>query len=72
MTFSVAPLLLHHEDLPPLAARALRDAFAAPAERRVPHLELAAAVLHRELDLDCRDARELVGLPASQGDCSAP
>jgi len=64
MTFSVARLLVDSESTPLGARRALRTAFEAPPEERLPHLETAARVLHRELDLDCRDARELVGLGA--------
>ena len=65
MSISVAPLLLASESVPPRARRALRSAFQAPPSERVPHLEAAACVLHRELGLDCPDARELVGLPAT-------
>jgi len=43
-------------------------AYDAPIEERTPHLESAARILHRELDLDCVDARELVGLSA-EGSC---
>ena len=64
MSFSVARLLIDSESTPPGARRALRTAFEAPPDERRPHLETAARVLHRELDLDCRDARELVGLAA--------
>ena len=64
MTFSVAHLLVHSESIPAAARSALRTAFGAAPEERRPHLEAAARVLHRELDLDCRDARELVGLAA--------
>jgi hypothetical protein len=68
MTFSLAPLLLHSDHVPPTVRRALRAAHEAPAHERTPHLESAARILHRELDLDCSDARELVGLSA-QGTC---
>jgi hypothetical protein len=64
MSFSISRLLLDSESVPAAARRALRTAFGSPPEERVPHLETAARVLHRELDLDCRDARELVGLAA--------
>jgi hypothetical protein len=69
MSFSVAPLLLHSTQVPPGARRALRAAYDAPVEDRTPHLESAARILKRELDLDCRDARELVGL-SSEGPCT--
>jgi len=65
MSFSVTPLLLDSDSVPLGARRALRAAFDAPPDERVPHLEAAARLLHRELGLDCRDARELVGLPTS-------
>jgi hypothetical protein len=68
MSFSVAPLLLHSDQVPATARHALRAAYAAPIEERSPHLESAARILHRELDLDCVDARELVGLSA-EGSC---
>ena len=64
MSFSVTRLLLDGESTPPAARRALRTAFQVPPDERVPHLETAARVLHRELGLDCADARELVGLSA--------
>jgi hypothetical protein len=68
MNFSLAPLLLHGDDVPVIARRALRDAYDAPLEERTLHLESAARILHRELDLDCSDARELVGL-STAGTC---
>jgi hypothetical protein len=70
MGFSVAPLLMASESVPALARSALRAAYDAPADQRRPHLENAARVLYRELDLDCSDARELVGLPAGEGCCA--
>jgi hypothetical protein len=65
MTFSVAPLLLHSDSVPLGARRALWAATEAPPDERVQHLVAAARVLHRELGLDCADARELVGLSAA-------
>lgn len=70
MSFSVTPLLLHSDHVPLTARRALRAAHAAPGEERTRHLESAAKILHRDLDLDCRDARELVGLSALMQACS--
>ena len=67
MSFSMAPLLLHSEHVPATARSALRTAHDLPPDQRKPHLEFAANILHHELDLDCRDARELVGL--SHGTC---
>ena len=67
MKFSVAPLLLHSEQVPASARMALRTAHELPLEERQPLLESAARILYQELDLDCSDARELVGLSA--GSC---
>lgn len=67
MSISVARLLLDGESAPPDARSALRTAFEAPPDERLPHLEAAARVLHRELGLDCADARELVGLTPALG-----
>jgi len=69
MRFSVAPLLLHSEHVPATVRRALRAAYDVPADQRTPHLESAARILHRDLELDCADARELVGL-SSSGACA--
>jgi hypothetical protein len=63
VSFSVAPLLLDSESVPMIARRALRAAYEVPDHERGPHLETAARILYRELDLDCSEARELVGLP---------
>jgi hypothetical protein len=62
MRFSLAPLLIHGDDVPAAARRTLLAAHAAAIDERTPYLESAARILHRELDLDCSDARELVGL----------
>ena len=40
-----------------------------PSKNGPLHLESAARILHRELDLNCPDARELVGL-SEEGNCS--
>jgi hypothetical protein len=57
------------DSVPAVARRALRAAYDGPAQERRPHLETAARILHRELQLDCSDARELVGLPAGETCC---
>jgi len=65
MSLSLLPLLIHHEAVPAIARTALRATCgAASADERRAHLETAARALCREahLDLDCADARELVGL----------
>jgi hypothetical protein len=62
MTFSLLPLLVHEDDVPLTARAALRRANDAPAKARRVYLELAALSLTRDANLDCEDARELVGL----------
>lgn len=62
MSFSMAPLLMHSEQVPPGARDALRAAYDAPPDRRGPMLESAARILHVETGLACPDVRELVGL----------
>jgi hypothetical protein len=62
MTFSLLPLLLYEDDVPATARAALREARSAPASKRRALLETAAQALYREAQLDCDDARELVGL----------
>jgi hypothetical protein len=69
MSFSMTPLLLHRDDVPASVRQALLAANDEPADRRTPYLESAASILHRELDLDCVDARELVGLSTPGGCC---
>jgi hypothetical protein len=65
----ISSLLLHLEDVPQAARQALASAFEAPAEQRFDNLIEAAVILHREVGLDCQDARELVGL--DHGDCGS-
>jgi hypothetical protein len=62
MSFSVAPLLIHSDAVPPAVRQALRAAHDGPTRERGRHLESAARILHRDLALDCGEARELVGL----------
>lgn len=59
---SVSRLLLHSDDVPPSARAALTSALHGPVEERCENLLEAAVILHREVGLDCTDARELVGL----------
>jgi hypothetical protein len=68
MAMSMARLLIHSDDVPREARDALSAAERAQSERRLRLLESAAFVLHREVGVDCRDARELVGL--EPGDCA--
>ena len=65
MSLSLLPLLMFEDDVPASARAALREANLAPEEERQVHLEAAARALYREAQLDCADARELVGLSAS-------
>ena len=67
MRFSVAPLLIHSDAVPAQARDALLAASDASHEEKTRALEFAARVIHDETELDCRDARELVGL--SSGCC---
>ena len=62
MSFSLLPLLIHEEDVPARAREALREAERVPASERQVYLEAAARALHRDTQLECEDARELVGL----------
>jgi hypothetical protein len=65
MSFSIAPLLLHSDHVPAGARDALRAAYEAPPAERARHLESAARILYNEVELDCSDARELVGLDSA-------
>ena len=62
MALSIVSLLVHDADVPTTARDALRAASNAAAEDRRTHLETAARALAQEAELDCPDARELVGL----------
>ena len=70
MALSVAPLLLHSEAVPEGARVALRDAFARPEDERPALLANIARILYREVDLDCDDALELLGLSAADAPCA--
>jgi hypothetical protein len=69
MSLSMAPLLMHSEQVPAEAREAIRAAYEAPPQQRIARLASAARVLHRATGLECRDVRELVGLPGG-GDCA--
>ncbi len=66
MAFSIARLLLHSSSVPADARDALRVALDGS---QAEELEVAARLLYDATDLDCRDARELVGL-ANCGSCA--
>jgi hypothetical protein len=61
-SLNIAPILIHTEDVPAAARIAIRAAYAGPLERRTAWLESAARTLHRETDLDCMEAADVVGL----------
>jgi hypothetical protein len=65
MPFSLAPLLIHNPAVPARAREALRAGTSGPPEQRYQELELAARVIYRETELDCGEARDLVGLSDS-------
>ncbi len=69
MALSVAPLLIHSESIPAGARLALRDAFTRPEDERAALLASVARILHHEVELDCSDALELVGLSATCSSC---
>jgi hypothetical protein len=62
MPLSMAPLLIHSQQVPAEARDAIRAAYEAPVQDRSARLESAARVLHWSTGLACRDARELMGL----------
>ena len=68
MSFTMASLLIPNEQLPAAARDALKAAYHGSPELRLPLLESAARILHREVGVDCSDARELVDL--QPGDCA--
>jgi hypothetical protein len=68
---SMAPILMHSEQVPASARDALREASSAPSASREALLTTAAKILYAETDLPCADVLELVGLhdEKSEGDC---
>jgi hypothetical protein len=67
MSLSMAPLLMHSEQVPAEARDALRAAYDAPPEHRSERLESAARILYEQTGLECSDVRELVGLHEDEG-----
>jgi hypothetical protein len=65
----IAELLIHNDDVPAAARLALESASKGPEAARFDNLVEAARILHRDIGLDCEDARELVGLDASDCGC---
>jgi hypothetical protein len=68
MSFTMAYLLVHDEQVPMAARDALEAAHRGPPQDRLELLESAARILHREIGLECPDALELVDL--QPGDCA--
>ena len=62
MTFTMVPLLIHSDAVPAVARDALKAAYLAPPERRQAELLSAVRVLYRETELDCGEAKDLVGV----------
>ena len=62
MSFTMAALLTHSDEVPAAARDALRAAHDGPRERRVRLLASAARILHSEAGVACLDALELVDL----------
>jgi hypothetical protein len=69
MSLSMAPLLIHSEQIPAEARDAIRSAYEGLPEHRNARLESAARVLHQTTGLECSDVRELVGLPGDGDRC---
>jgi hypothetical protein len=65
----IAELLIHNDDVPAAARQALASASTGPETARFDNLVEAARILHRDIGLDCEDARELVGLDATDCGC---
>lgn len=68
MGLTLTPLLIHSPAVPPRARDALQLAIQSADGTRHAHLESAARAIFLETDLDCREAREIVGLD-SCGSC---
>jgi hypothetical protein len=62
MSFSMASLLAHSQDVPPAARAAIRAAHGRSEEDRLELLECAAHILHQEAGVSCPEARELLDL----------
>jgi hypothetical protein len=67
MSLSLAPILLHSDDVSPAAKRALSAGLTGPVEQRKHSLESAAKLIVIETGVSCAEARELVDLPP--GNC---
>ena len=67
MSYDVTSLLMHSDDVPLAVKAAITASRSAGPSEREAHLRSAARELVRSVDLDCSEARELVGLP--QGSC---
>jgi hypothetical protein len=61
----IADLLIHSDDVPAAARAALSTALHGPADERCDNLLEAAAILHRDTDLEHDEIRDLIDI----GDC---
>ncbi len=66
MSLSLAPLLLHSDDVPESTKRVLEAGLRGPPWQRRLALESAAKLIHLQTGVSCDDARELVDLPPGQ------
>ena len=62
MPLSMTPLLIYSDAVPQNVRSALIAATSVPPEQQESELVSVARLLYAETSLDCRDARELVGL----------
>jgi hypothetical protein len=67
--FSLLPILIHSDAVPPAARDALRAAHTAAPDQRDAALAAAARALRHTTELDCTEARSLVGLPPAAESC---
>ncbi len=63
MSLSLAPILLHSDDVSPEAKRALQAGLSGPLPLRRLALESAAKLIVVQTGVSCDEARELVDLP---------
>jgi uncharacterized protein (UPF0147 family) len=71
MALAMSALLIHDEQVPEEARRAVKAAYEAPPEQRTELLVSAARVLHRTTDLPCDDVREIFDLATDDDGCAS-
>jgi hypothetical protein len=70
MSFAMASLLAHSDQVPPSARVVIKAAHEGPPALRAGLLESAAMILYQEAGIECADARELLDLtPGNDCDC---